>query len=263
MNSLDLFLVQYGLAAIFLLLLIKTIGIPIPIPADLIILTAAARVAQGKLNVWQAFISIFVALVVGGLIQFLLARGPGRGLLYRFGRYIGLTSSRLDVASARVKKGGALSISIAILVPGVRGAAIAASGLAGMPLRTILPGLVVGSLLFLGIHFFLGFLGGSLFSTIEHVLPLSWIALLVLVLLLTIFAVWVVVRRRKKAVQPDVQGTSLELWHEGICPLCLALYAANQMRAPISVGTIDSESVQSTQSRKGSLTHGNDFEIQS
>ncbi len=51
MNSLDLFLAQDGLAAIFIILLIKTSGIPIPIPADLIILTAAARVAQGKLNV--------------------------------------------------------------------------------------------------------------------------------------------------------------------------------------------------------------------
>ena len=69
MNSLDLFLIQYGLAAIFIILLIKTIGIPVPIPADLIILTAAARVAQGKLNVWQTFIAIFIALVVGGLID--------------------------------------------------------------------------------------------------------------------------------------------------------------------------------------------------
>jgi membrane protein DedA with SNARE-associated domain len=246
MNNINLFLVQYGVAAIFLLLLIKTIGVPIPIPADLIILTAAARVAQGKLNVWQAFIAILIALVIGGLIQFLLARGPGRGLLYRFGRYIGLTSPRLDAASARVKKGGALSISIAILVPGVRGAAIAASGLADMPLRTFLPGLVVGSFLFLGLHFFLGYLGGSLLSTIGHVLPLSWIALLVLVLLLTVFAVWVVVRRRHKEAQPDVEGTSLEMWHEGICPACLALYAANQMRSPVNVETPHGDSVKST-----------------
>ncbi|HYX48455.1 MAG TPA: VTT domain-containing protein, partial [Ktedonobacteraceae bacterium] len=175
MNSLDLFLIQYGLAAIFIILLIKTIGIPIPIPADLIILTAAARVAQGKLNLWQTFIAIFVALVIGGFIQFLLARGPGRGLLYRVGRYIGLTPTRLDAASARVKKGGALSISIAILVPGIRGAAVVASGLADMPLRIFLPGLAVGSILFLGLHFFLGFLGGSLFSIIGHVLPLPLI----------------------------------------------------------------------------------------
>ncbi len=259
MNSLDLFLVQYGLAAIFVLLLIKTIGIPIPIPADLIILTAAARVAQGKLNVWQTFIAILVALVIGGLIQFLLARGPGRGLLYRFGRYIGLTSPRLDAASARVKKGGALSISIAILVPGVRGAAIAASGLADMPLRVFLPGLIVGSFLFLGLHFFLGYLGGSLFSIVGRVLPLSWIALLVLMLLVSIFAVWVVVRRRRKTSLPDVEGTSLELWHEGICPVCLALYTVNQMRSPIHVESTYVENVPGTEHRNGSLTHGNNF----
>jgi membrane protein DedA with SNARE-associated domain len=261
MNNFDLFLVQYGLTAIFILLLVKTIGIPIPIPADLIILTAAARVAQGKLGVWQAFTAIFIALVLGGLIQFLLARGPGRGLLYRFGRYIGLTSPRLDAASARVKKGGAFSISIAILVPGVRGAAIAASGLADMPVQTFLPGLVIGSVLFLGLHFFLGYLGGSLFSIASHVLPLTWMALLVMVLLLAVFAVWVVVRHRRKVAQPDVEGTSLELWHEGICPVCLALYTVNQMHSPGIVETTDGERVQSksTRDRNGSLTHGNNF----
>jgi len=259
MHSLDLFLVQYGLAAIFIMLLIKTIGIPIPIPADLIILTAAARVAQGQLNVWQTFIAILIALVVGGLIQFLLARGPGRGFLYRFGRYIGLTSPRLDAATARIKKGGALSISIAILVPGVRGAAVVASGVANMPLRIFIPGLVVGSVLFLGLHFFLGFLGGSLFSIIGHVLPLPVIALLVLVLLLTIFVVWSVVRKRRRTAQYDVEGTSLELWHEGICPVCLALYAANQMRSPVNVDSTYADTIVSIQNRKGSLTHGKKF----
>lgn len=256
MNSLDLILVQYGLAAIFILLLVKTIGVPIPIPADLIILTAAARVAQGKLNVWQTFIAIFVALVIGGLIQFVLARGPGRGLLYRFGRYIGLTSSRLDAASARVKKGGVLSISIAILVPGVRGAAIVASGLADMSLRTFLAGLAMGSLLFLGLHFFLGYLGGSLFSLIGHMLPLSWVALLMLVLFLAIFAVWVVARHRRKKAQGEVEGTSPELWHEGICPVCLALYTANQLLPSITSEPVFSDTIQSNQPGKGSLTHG-------
>ena len=246
MNSLDLFLVQYGLVAIFMLLLIKTIGVPIPIPADLIILSAAARVAQGKLIWWQAFIAILIALVLGGLIQFVLARGPGRRLLYRFGRYIGLTSHRLDAASARVKKGGSLGISVAILVPGVRGAAIAASGLADLPLRTFLAGLVVGSTLFLGLHFFLGYLGGSLFLIIGHVLPLSWIALLVLALLVIIFAIWVVVHRRPKAAQSEFEGTSLELWHEGICPACLALYTVNQLRSPSAVQTRYEDSVQSS-----------------
>ncbi len=210
MSNIDLFLVQYGLAAVFIVLLVKTAGVPIPVPADLIILTVAARSAQGKLIAWQVLIALLVALVLGGLIQFVLARGPGRGLLYRFGRYIGLTSPRLDAASARVKKGGILGISIAILVPGVRGAAIAASGLADMPLRTFLPGLVVGSTAFLSLHFSLGFLGGSFFTVIAHVLPLSWVTLLVLVLLVIVFALWIVAYRRKKATRGEVDGETLE-----------------------------------------------------
>jgi membrane protein DedA with SNARE-associated domain len=60
MNGLDMFLIQYGLAAIFVIMLIKTIGIPIPIPGDLIIFTAAVRVAQGKLIGWQVFFAILI-----------------------------------------------------------------------------------------------------------------------------------------------------------------------------------------------------------
>ena len=132
--NLDLLLVQYGVAAIFVLMFIKSAGMPIPIPADVIILAAAASAAAGKLVLWQAFIAIFLAIVLGGLIQFILARGPGRGVLYRFGRYVGLTAARLDAASVKVKKGGVVTIGLAILVPGIRGVAIVAAGLADVPI---------------------------------------------------------------------------------------------------------------------------------
>src|SRR6266566_8889029 len=149
MNGIDMFLVQYGLAAVFIVMLAKSIGVPIPIPGDVIILATAVRAAQGKLILWQAFLAILLALVLGGIIQFVLVRGPGRSLLYRFGRYIGLTTPRLDAASIRIKKGGVFGLALAILVPGVRGAAIAASGLADFPLPTFVSGLLLGSILFL------------------------------------------------------------------------------------------------------------------
>ena len=234
MNGIDLFLVQYGVTAIFIILLLKSAGVPIPIPADLIILTAALRTAQGKLILWQSLIAILLALVLGGLIQFVLVRGPGRGLLYRFGRYIGLTSPRLDAASEKVKKGGIPAISVAILVPGVRGAAVAASGLANMPLRTFLPGLVVGSALFLSLHFFLGYLGGSIFSVVGHMLSPATIALLILGLIVVAFVLWVVAYRRKKVPHGEIENAPLELLQEGICPACLALYTANQSRSPLT-----------------------------
>lgn len=235
MNSIDTFLIQYGLVAIFIVLLTKSIGVPIPIPADVIILATAARAAQGKLVLWQAFLAILLALVLGGIVQFALVRGPGRGLLYRFGRYIGLTSARLDAAAGRIKKGGILSISVAILVPGVRSAAIAASGLANFPLRTFVPGIVLGSTLFLSVHFFLGYLGGAALTVIGHALPSPTVIAVVLFLLIAVYALWVVAVRRQKAARRELEDAApVEVWHEGICPICLALYATNQLH-PISI----------------------------
>jgi membrane protein DedA with SNARE-associated domain len=231
MNSIDVFLVQYGLLAIFIIMFTKSVGVPIPIPADVIILATAARAAEGKFVLWQAFLVVLLAVIVGGLIQFWLVRGPGRSLLYRFGRYIGLTSARLDAAAVKVKKGGILGLSVAILVPGVRGAAIAASGLADFRLRTFVPGLVLGSTVFLTLHFFLGYLGGSLLLVIGHVLPPVPVIILVLVLLVVAYILWVVAVHRQKAARRELENAaSLEVWHEGICPVCLALYTANQLR---------------------------------
>ncbi len=137
MNGIDAFLIQYGLAAIFFIMLIKTIGVPIPIPGDLIIFTAATRVAQGKLVGWQVFFAILIALLLGGWLQFLLARGAGLGLLSRFGRYIGLTKPRIDAASQKIRKGGVPGLAISILIPGVRGAAIVAAGLVDLAVSRI------------------------------------------------------------------------------------------------------------------------------
>ena len=239
MNGFDVFLTYYGLVAVFSIMLIKTIGVPIPIPGDLIILTAAVRVAQGKLVGWQVFIAILVALLLGGLIQFVLARGPGRGLLSRFGRYVGLTTPRIDAAAEKIRKGGVPGLAISILVPGVRGVAIVASGLADLPLRRFLLGLALGSLLFLSLHFFLGYLGGSALFVLGRVLPLSTSIPLVIVLLVVVYVLWVIAVRRQKTARAELEAlqteqnnaAALEVWHEGICPVCLAFYTASQLRS--------------------------------
>src|SRR5438876_8589562 len=112
MNGFDVFLTHYGLVAVFSIMLIKTIGVPIPVPGDLIILAAAVRVAQGKLVGWQVFLALLLALLLGGVIQFLLARGPGRALLLRFGRYVGLTPPRIDAVAEKIRKGGIPALTV-------------------------------------------------------------------------------------------------------------------------------------------------------
>ena len=67
MEAFDTFLNLYGIAALFLLMLVKAAGLPVPIPGDLIMLAAAGRAAEGKWPLWQAFVAILLALVLGAL----------------------------------------------------------------------------------------------------------------------------------------------------------------------------------------------------
>src|ERR687883_1103 len=98
MSPFEAALDAYGLAAVCLVMLVKAAGVPLPIPGDLILLATAARVAEGKLALGPAFAALLVAVMLGGCLQFLAARGPGRRLVYGVARMTGLGAESLDSA---------------------------------------------------------------------------------------------------------------------------------------------------------------------
>jgi hypothetical protein len=98
-----------------------------------------------------------------------------------------------------------------------------ASGLAGLSVRNFLPGLVLGTSLFVGVHFILGYLGDSLLSVIGNILPPTPILVLLVIMLVMIFALWAIAFYRQKSARGEKNAAVAEMWHEGICPACLAL----------------------------------------
>src|SRR4051794_38106963 len=162
----DELLGTYGLPAIFVVMLLKESGIPIPIPGDLIMLGAAARAAAGQFDLVAMILTFEVAMLLGGIVQYLLARGPGRGFVYRFGRYVGLTRPRLDRAVGALQRGGVAGVSVAVMTPGVRAASVAAAGLANLPFATFIPGLLVGNTVFFLLHLLIGYAGGQGLSSL-------------------------------------------------------------------------------------------------
>jgi|SRR5579884_2824018 len=228
MDGLDGFLDAYGLAAACGVMLVKAVGVPIPVPGDVILLATASRAAQGKVLPSLAFASLLVAISLGGVLQYLLARGPARRAALRFGRRLGLTEDRLERVALRARRGGLLAISVAVLTPGVRSAVVPACGLAGIPLRTFVPGLVLGSAVDLALHFAVGYLGADVLTSLLAPMPLLLIAgptpapLLILAgLALVGLAVWLVLARRRRASAAEAFAG----WAEATCPVCLALEA--------------------------------------
>jgi membrane protein DedA with SNARE-associated domain len=203
------------------LLLVKEAGVPVPVPGDLLVLGAGVATAGQPLGALAVLSIILLAGYAGGSIQFWLARGALRrpliGLLGRFG----VPATRIEALADRLRRGGARSVAVARATPGVRVPAIAASGIAGMPMRSFGPGLVVGNTVFVGGHFLLGFVVGlPAVALISTAAPL--LAVVAFVGLAVVGAVgWLIVRRRRAARRTE--GTDYAAWSDAACPACIAI----------------------------------------
>jgi membrane protein DedA with SNARE-associated domain len=215
MQGLEGFLETYGLAAACVVMLTKALGVPVPVPGDVILLATAARAAEGKLVLPIAFGGLLLALVLGGVLQFLLARGPARRLVVGYGPRVGLSAGRLERVAGLVRRGGLLGIGLAVLTPGVRSAVVPACGLAGVPLRLFLPGLALGSAIDLGLHFVIGYAGAGLLASVVAPSPL----LIVVVLAVLGLLAWLVLARRRGASR----AFAVRAWAQASCPACLVV----------------------------------------
>lgn len=226
----DQFLDSYGLAAIFGIMLLKELGVPVPIPGDLIMLGAAARAAQGKFSFGGVFLAILIPMLVGGTIQYWVAKGPGRALVYRIGNFVGLTRQRLDRAMETVRKGGMAAVALGLNTPGVRIATVPASGLAQLAPAVFVPGLVIGSITFLGWHLLIGAVGGAVLAFLNT----SPIALVVILLAIIVLGIggWLVIRRMRAAHAADRSEMpgAFASWADASCPACIAISLVGKTR---------------------------------
>jgi membrane protein DedA with SNARE-associated domain len=142
------------------LLLVKEIGLPIPVPGDLLVIGAGIAAAGSGVGAVALLLAILIAGFVGGTIQFLLVRGAFRSLLLGILRRAGISASRIESLADWLRRRGARGVATARATPAVRVGAIAASGLAAVPLRSFILGLVAGNGLFVSAHFLLGFVIG-------------------------------------------------------------------------------------------------------
>jgi len=211
------FAATYGVLAIFAVMLLKEIGIPVPVPSDLLMIGAGVQIASGAYGPLELTAALAVAVLVGGSIQFALARSAGRAVVYRLAARVGIGADRLDRAIARIGAGGTRAVFVGLNVPGARAAVIPAAGLARMSFVPFAAATLVGSLVFYGWHIALGYVvGPAAGAVVERSVTLAVAAV---VLLAAVGAVgWWLLRRR-------AQSGAARAWTEAACPACLAINA--------------------------------------
>lgn len=125
---------HWGYLAIFVLVILGNMGIPLP--EETILLLAGYMVWQGDLRLPLVLAVGIVSAVVGDNIGYWIGRHYGQGTIERYGHWVLGNSKRLESMRAFVAKYGPLGVFVARFLPGLRFMAGPLAGATGLrPLR--------------------------------------------------------------------------------------------------------------------------------
>lgn len=185
--------------ALLSFLFLEELGVPLPVPGDVIMVLAGVQSYEGKMNPLLALVSLEIGTIIGSSILYWVARIGGHPLLMRFGRYIGLTQSRVDKVEGWLARHGPLAIVIGRLTPGLRIPTSIMCGVLEEPYRVFLPFMALGSLIYISVFFVLGLvLGPEVLQVLRRLalFPTTTLVFIAGALMVTVTVVLVLLRRK-------------------------------------------------------------------
>ncbi len=163
---------HWGYLAIFVLVVLGNMGVPLP--EETVLLLAGYMVWQGDLRLPLVLAVGIVSAVVGDNLGYWIGRRYGQGAIERYARLILGHPERLGSMRAFVAKYGPLGVFVARFLPGLRFTAGPLAGAAGLgPLRFFLAN-VLGASLYVPVGVGLGYAVG--FGLGEYVARLERVA---------------------------------------------------------------------------------------
>jgi membrane protein DedA with SNARE-associated domain len=171
----------------------------VPLPGETILVAAAVYAGTGRMNVVAVGIVALIAAIVGDNIGFAIGHFGGRALVLRFGRYVGLTESRLDKTERFFRRHGGKVVTVARFIEGLRQANGIVAGIAKMPWRRFLVFNAIGAALWVAVWTAIGYVAGAHIGTVYDQAR-RYILVIVAVIVLAVLAKVVqhLVRRRRR-----------------------------------------------------------------
>lgn len=185
---------QYGYIAIFSLLVLGIIGLPIP---DETMLTFSGYlIYQGHLSLPLAYATAFCGSATGITLSYVLGRKYGLLLIRRYGRYLHIKEEHLEKAHAWFERAGHWSLTFGYFIPGVRHFTAYAAGMSSLEAPRFClfayAGAAIWTATFIGLGYFLGERWRSVQENIHEYFLGATVAIIVA---LVAYLVWRKMRR--------------------------------------------------------------------
>ena len=136
----------YGLIVVGGVILLESLGLPVPGETALIIASVYAGTSHPHLNIVEIVLTAAGAGFVGQMIGYVIGHEFGYWLLLRYGAYVRITESRIKLGEYLFLRHGGKIIFVSRFVPVLRSIAGILAGANRMPWRQFLFANVVGAL---------------------------------------------------------------------------------------------------------------------
>jgi membrane protein DedA with SNARE-associated domain len=186
--TLSSYIIKYGYIAIFSLVFLQEIGVPNPVPNELVLLFSGYLTSVGKLDFFTVLITAVVADTVGSSLLYITFYYFGQRVLQKWPHVI--PASKLAYLTARVSTQSRWSIYIGRLIPFIRGYTAVAAGLLQIPPRIFLPAILLSALTWSGGYVTAGKLLGDEYAHVISKLETGKAALAGLAVLLIMGFLW-------------------------------------------------------------------------
>ncbi|MBB3131326.1 membrane protein DedA with SNARE-associated domain [Paenibacillus rhizosphaerae] len=150
---------QYGYGAIFLLLAIGIVGIPIP--DEIMMVTIGYLSSLHVLSYPLSVLFGFLGTITGMTVSFWIGRRFGKPLLLRFGKYLLLTPKKLEKAEKLFERYVGWTIIFGYYIPGIRHLTCYVSGISGINFRKYFIVSSVGGFIWCLIFVTIGYVAGG------------------------------------------------------------------------------------------------------
>jgi membrane protein DedA with SNARE-associated domain len=201
LSSIMSYIAQYGYFAMFGLLALGFVGIPVP--DETLIVTFGGLTAEGHFRFWAALVVTFLGSMTGMLLSYGLGRGIGKPLLDKYGKWIMITPKRLSATEQWFAKYGNWSVLLGYFVPGLRQVTSYLAGVYGLSLRIYLAYAGIGAAIWCTTFLYIGHTFGRHWRRVAffvhvHVWRIMFAVIAFLLVAWIVHKVWKIIAARRE-----------------------------------------------------------------
>lgn len=189
---------QYGSPALFIVVTIASVGVPLPV--TLLLIVTGSLVAQNVMPMWWAIALAGAGSIIGDQIGYAVGRWGGAALVSRFANVLG-GRERIAQAEAHARRWGGPGVFFTRWLVTPLGSVInLASGIAGYPWIHFLFWDVLGEALGAALYIVMGRLFSDRVLALDAALgSFNWMLLALLAAVALGWTLWPYARARRKA----------------------------------------------------------------